>query len=286
MKQKRAIAIHDISCTGRCSLTVALPILSAAGIETSVIPTAVLSTHTGEFSGYTYTDLTDDMPLIARHWASLGLTADAIYTGFLGSYRQIRIVCDIIDIFKGPDTLVFVDPAMADNGRLYKTIDKNFPDGIKTLIRKADIIVPNMTEAMFLLGMPYAEGPYDPAQIDEILLSLSGLGPNRVILTGVYYDEKKLGAASYDASTKKIGYSFSEKVDGFYYGTGDVFASALLGAMMNGIQADEAISIAVHYTAHSIERTKDEGRDVRYGVNFEQGLGEYIKAIENERTRH
>ena len=149
---KRAAAIHDISGFGKCSLTVALPIISAMGIEVSVIPTAVLSTHTGGFTGFTYRDLTGDMRPIAEHWNSLGIKFDAIYSGFLGSVEQIDIVTDFIDDFKEKDTVVLVDPAMADGGKMYTVFDMDFAKQMTRLCAKADIIVPNFTEAAFMLG--------------------------------------------------------------------------------------------------------------------------------------
>jgi pyridoxine kinase len=172
-RQKRIAAIHDISCFGKCSLTVALPIISAADIEVSVIPTAVLSTHTGGFTGYTFRDLTDDMLPIARHWKSLGLEFDAIYTGYLGSFRQLDIVSEIIDMLKTQDTLIVVDPVMADNGRLYASFPDTFPEGMKKLCSKADVVVPNITEASLMLEIPYEEGPYTDEHIEGMLRGLS-----------------------------------------------------------------------------------------------------------------
>ncbi len=172
--QKRIVAIHDISCFGRCSLTVALPIISAFGIETSIIPTAVLSTHTGGFSDFTYRDLTDDILPIVNHWKSLGLNFDAIYTGFLGSFEQIDIIDQVFELLKTPQTLIIVDPVMADNGELYKIFPKDFPKGMKKLCQKADILIPNLTEAALLLDEPYKPGPYTKEYIDVKKLCLQG----------------------------------------------------------------------------------------------------------------
>jgi pyridoxine kinase len=174
-KQKRLAAIHDISCFGKCSLTVALPIISAAGIETSVIPTAVLSTHTGGFKGYTFRDLTADLKPIAEHWSSLGLRFDAVYTGYLGSFEQLNIVSEIISLLKTADTLVIVDPVMADNGKLYASFPLNFPEGMKKLCSLADVIEPNLTEASLLLDLPYNEGPYTKDYIEVCSRVLRGL---------------------------------------------------------------------------------------------------------------
>ncbi len=270
--QKRVAAIHDISCFGRCSLTVALPIISAVGIETSVVPTAVLSTHTGGFSGFTYRDLTDDILPIADHWQSLNLAFDALYTGFLGSFKQIDIIEELFGRFKTKDNVILVDPVMADNGKLYAIFPDDFPQGMRKLCAKADTIVPNLTEASLLLGQPYREGPYEDEYIENILVSLSELGPKQVVLTGVFFDDDRLGAAAYDRRTDEITYALADKIPGYYHGTGDVFASVLLAALLKGNSLAHAAQIAVDFTVGSIKRTQQAMTDVRYGVNFEQGL--------------
>ncbi len=278
-KQKRVLAVHDISCFGKCSLTVALPVLSAAGIETSVIPTAVLSTHTGGFTGYTFRDLTDDIPAIARHWKSLGLTFDAIYTGYLGSFRQLGIVSRLIDEFRGPDTLVCVDPAMADNGRLYPAFGPDFPRGMAGLCAKADLIVPNLTEAAMMLGEPYRGGPYEKSGIEGLLRRLCALGPRRAVVTGVWFRKGSLGCAAFDAEKGRAEYAMARQEAGTYHGTGDIFASALLGALMNGLPLPAAAQVAVDFTAGSIRRTFEAKTDVRFGVNFEAGLPAYARRL-------
>ncbi len=270
--QKRVAAIHDISCFGRCSLTVALPIISAAGIETSVVPTAVLSTHTGGFSGFTYRDLTDDILPIADHWQSLSLAFDALYTGFLGSFKQIDIILELFGRFKTDGNLILVDPVMADNGKLYEIFPDDFPQGMRKLCAKADIIVPNLTEASLLLGEPYREGPYEEEYIENVLVTLAQLGPRQVVLTGVYFDDSRLGAAAYDRDTGEVTYAFADRIPGYYHGTGDVFASVLLAALLNGKNIAQAAAVAVEFTVGSIIRTQEAKSDVRYGVNFEQGL--------------
>ena len=284
--QKRVAAIHDISCFGRCSLTVALPIISAAGIETSVIPTAVLSTHTGGFSGYTFRDLTDDIMPIVKHWKKVGIDFDAIYTGYLGSFEQIDIISDIFDIYKKRGTFIAVDPVMGDHGKLYSLFPDNFPDGMKKLCAKADLIVPNITEALLLLGETYREGPYSKDFIISLLKRLSEIGAKQVVLTGVYLEDGKLGAASYDKGTDKVNIALSEKIDGFYHGTGDVFASALVAALMSGLNLQASTVIAVNFTVGSIKRTKAAGTDVRFGVNFEEGLMELVESIKNSKEQN
>jgi pyridoxine kinase len=271
--QKRVAAIHDISCFGRCSLTVALPIISAAGIETSVVPTAVLSTHTGGIPGYTFRDLTEDILPIVNHWHELGLHFDAIYTGFLGSKEQIELVSTAIDQIKSEDTLIVVDPVMADNGKLYAIFPADFPAGMRTLCSRADVLVPNITEACLLLDRPYEEGPYTKAYIEDLLKALAELGPKKVVLTGVFFDEDNLGAAGYDAATGQIDYFFAPRIEGYYHGTGDVFGSAMVAALLSGTTLARALELAVEFTTASIQRTKDSGADIRFGVNFEAGLG-------------
>ena len=278
-RQKRALAIHDISCLGKCSLTVTLPIISAAGIETSVIPTAVLSTHTGGFEGYTYRDLTDDILPIMRHWESLGIQFDAVYTGYLGSFEQIEIVKDVIGRLKRSGALVIVDPVMADNGVLYKNFREDFPDGMRELCRLADVILPNMTEAALLLGTRYLPGPYSRAFVDDTLRKLSSIGPSRVVLTDVSLDADTLGAACFDAVSGDTDYAVHRRVPGLYHGTGDVFGSAVVASLLTGHSLQAACDIAVEFTAKSIERTRKAGTQARFGVNFEAGLGAFIKAI-------
>lgn len=277
--QKRVAAIHDISGFGKCSLTVALPIISAAGIEVAVIPTAVLSTHTGGFEGYTYRDLTDDMRPMAKHWETLGIEFDAIYSGFLGSFEQIAIVKHFIDTFRKKGSVVLVDPAMADNGTMYPVFDMKFAKEMAGLCAKADIIVPNMTEAAFLLGDEYVEKPYTHEYIDDLLCRLSNMGPSKVVLTGVMFDEGRLGAASFDKDNGELSYAFSDTISGNFHGTGDIFASAMLAAILSDKTLAEAAQIAVNFTCGSIQRTKDAGTDVRFGVNFEMGIADLIKEL-------
>jgi pyridoxine kinase len=276
-KQKRVAAIHDISGFGRCSLTVALPIISAAGIETSVIPTAVLSTHTGGFTGFTYRDLTEDLIAFANHWKSLGLTFDALYSGFLGSFEQIEIVSEIFGMLRTKDTLVAVDPVMADDGHMYSVFKPDFAKGMARLCGMADLIMPNMTEAAFLLGEEYKAGPYKESYIEGLLKGLAGLGPEKVVLTGVWFDERQLGAAAYDSG--KIEYAFSKKIEGMYHGTGDVFGSALIAALVGGFPLKEAAKVAVDFTCACIRRTAEAGTDRRYGVHFERELFSLIKTL-------
>ncbi len=276
---KRVAAIHDISGIGKCSLTAAIPVISAAGIETAVMPTAVLSTHTGNIDGFTYRDLTDDLFPFAAHWKSLGIEFDGIYSGFLGSTEQVDIVCKFIDDFRKENTLVVVDPAMADGGKMYTTFDESFAKEMILLCKKADLIIPNMTEAAFLLGEQYIEPPYSKDYIERIIRKLLELGPSMVVLTGVCFQNDEIGCAVIKKGDKEVFFAFSEKFPGIYYGTGDLFASALVGAYLNGKSISESAEIALEFTCDAIGRTYKAGTDTRLGVNFEQGLGDYIRKI-------
>lgn len=278
MTHKRITAIHDISCFGRCSLTVALPILSSAGIETTVIPTAVLSTHTGGFSNYTFLDLTDNILPVAKHWNDEKIFSSAVYTGYLGSKKQVNLVIDAINLVKSENALIIVDPAMADNGVLYGGFTDDFPSEMLKLCKKADILIPNITEACMLLGREYSEGPYNKEFIEELLNGLYNLTNAKIILTGVWLDHKRIGAACYDNGD--IQYVFSERVDASYHGTGDVFASALVAGVMNDKSLKESAQIAADFTFNAIKTTRILQPDKNYGVCFEKELPKLIKMLE------
>lgn len=275
--QKRVLAIHDISCVGKCSLTVALPIISASGAECSILPTSVLSTHTGGFDGYTFCDLTDEIEPITAHWKSLDLQVDAIYTGYLGSFRQINLMKQIFTDFHRENTLICVDPVMGDNGKLYSLFDEDFAKGMATLCGKADLIMPNLTEASYMTGVKYKDSGYDEAYIQKMVDALHGLGAPKVVLTGVSFEEGKLGAAA--SENGKITYVMNEHIEGYFHGTGDVFGSALVGALVNGKPLTEAVDIAVSYTVACIRRTKADATEARYGVNFEQEIPTLLQLI-------
>lgn len=278
-RQKRVAAIHDISGFGRCSLTVALPILSAAGVECTVMPTAVLSTHTGGFTGFTYRDLTADMLPMAQHWKALGLSFDALYSGFLGSFEQLALVGEIFDLFRTPDNLILVDPVMGDEGKLYSVYSPDMAKGMAELCAKADVIVPNLTEAAFLLGEEYRPGPYTEGYIRQVAERLAKLGPEKVVLTGVSFDDRLLGAASFDGASCSLDFYGRERVEGYFHGTGDVFGSTLLSGLMNGESLTEAARLAVDFTHGCILRTREEGTDRRYGVDFERELPRLIEQL-------
>ena len=274
---KRIMTVQDISCVGKCSLTVALPIISAAGVEAGVLPTAVLSTHTA-FPKFTFCDLTDEIQPISDTLNELAIDFDAIYTGYLGSHKQLSLVGDFIDRFKKEDTFVLIDPVMADHGVLYKGFTEDFARNMATLAGKADLVVPNITEAAFMLGVPYTPD-YDEDYIKGLLRELTGLGCPRAALTGISFEEDKIGVYYYDSTTDEYFSYFNEKLPVAYHGTGDVYASAALGAIMSGMSIPDALSVAVDFTLESMRETeKDENRRF-YGVNFEFALPYYVKRI-------
>lgn len=280
MGLKRVAAIHDISGFGKCSLTVALPIISAAGIETSVIPTAVLSTHTGGFTGFTYRDLTADIMPIADHWKTLDIVFDGIYTGFLGSFEQVHLIERVIEKLKTDQTLVVIDPVMADNGELYAVFPKEFPREMAKLCTKADLLIPNLTEASLLLEESFMkEGTYTQSDIEGLLQRLADFCHGDVVLTGISFEPGKIGAAVYERKNESIDFVFTQKIDGYYHGTGDVFASTVLAGMLNEFTLVQAAQVAVDFTAAAILRTKEAGTDIRFGVNFEQEIPSLLKAL-------
>ena len=278
--QKRALAIHDISCVGRCSLTVALPILSAAGVNTAVVPTALLSTHTGEFTGYTNLDLTDQILPITRHLATLGLHFDALYTGYLGSVTQVSHVLRMIEALTDPKTQIFVDPAFADHGRLYSLMDATMPERMRDLCRRAHTIVPNMTEAAFLLDRPFRDGGYDEAYVLELARALAKLGPTGIVITDVALQPDQTGIAVYDAPSDTFTLRFRPRFPGVFHGTGDVFASFVLSGLLSGFDLMKAANMALELTHRCIRLTLEAGEPLRYGVQFERVLPELMLALQ------
>lgn len=272
---KRILTIQDISCIGKCSLTVALPIISALGVETAILPTAVLSTHT-MFNNFTFHDLTDEIVPITKHWKEENLDFDIIYTGYLGSARQIDLVADLFDEFKTENNLTIVDPVMADNGKLYPGFDEAYATQMTSLCAKADIIIPNITEASYLTGMDYKES-YDENYIKKMLQNLAGLGARISILSGVSFEKDTIGVMGYDRKNDEYFYYKNEKIDASFHGTGDIFASTMAGAIGNDLTWKEAIPIAADYTAKCIKLTLDDKDGRWYGVNFEEGIPYLLK---------
>ena len=275
MSYKKILTIQDISCVGQCSLTVALPILSACKMETCILPSAVLSTHTGGFSGYTFRDLTDDMPEIKKHWQKEGITFDAFYTGYLGSTKQIDYVKDILETMGNNSAIRIVDPAMADNGKLYAGFDQEYVNAMKSLCLCADIVIPNITEACLLSDSEYRDS-YDEAYIESILKKLTDMGMKTIVLTGVSFGKDKTGVMIYENQT--ASYYEHKKISSGCHGTGDIYASAFTGALLNGKSLFESAKIAADYTVKCIENTQgDESH--WYGAKFETALDFLISSI-------
>ena len=268
---KRIITVQDISCVGKCSLTVALPVISAMGIEACVLPTAVLSTHTA-FKGFTFRDLTSDISKITAHWKNEKIHFDAIYTGYLGSLEQIDLMHQLIKDFGGGDTRVIIDPCMGDNGALYSGFTPDFAKAMAGLCSEADVIVPNLTEASYLLGVPYIAQGYIKEYIEDLVKKLADLGARRVVLKGISFNDKKLGIICYDSQTEKINWYFHEKMQQSFHGTGDIFASVLTGALVRGMQLDEACRLAADFVVESIKATLSHKDYNWYGVDFESAL--------------
>ena len=273
---KRILTIQDISCVGKCSLTVALPIISAFGIEASILPTATLSTHTA-FKNFTFHDLTGDITPICRHWQEQNITFDGIYTGYLGSDEQIDLVLDIFRDF-GDGKLKFVDPAMGDNGTLYTGFDIAFARKMAKLCSAADIIVPNLTEACFMLGIPYVQKGYTKSYIEDILKRLTDLGCRCAVITGVDFDDGRLGLYGYDSKSGSFFSDFNEKIPQSFHGTGDIFASVAFSALTNGKSLCDACSVAADFVCDSIKATTSDETPIWYGVHFEKVLasGKYL----------
>ncbi len=273
---KRILTIQDISCVGKCSLTVALPIISSFGIEAAILPTATLSTHTA-FKNFTFHDLTEDIDPICRHWQEQKIGFDGIYTGYLGSKEQIDIVLDIFRDF-GSGKLKFVDPAMGDNGSLYTGFDLSFAREMAKLCAAADIIVPNLTEACFMLGKPYISSGYGKEYIEDILISLTDLGCRCAVLTGVGFSDSELGSYGYDRESGEFFYDHNRKISKSFHGTGDVFASVCFSLLMMGKTLSDACSLAADFVCDSMQATLSDDRPIWYGVHFEKVIssGKYL----------
>ena len=275
---KRIVTIQDVSCFGKCSVTVALPIISAIGVECAIIPTSILSTHTGGFEGFTFRDLSDDIPKIQEHWKKYNLEFDTIYTGYLGSCKQIDYVLDFIKDFKKDNTLLFVDPAMADKGKMYTGFDSSFPSHMARLCSVADIVVPNITEASFLTDTPYTES-YDEKHVRDLLVKLCNLGAKKAIITGVAFEKSTQGAYFYDSEASEFYYYKAENVDKNFHGTGDTFASVLVGAITKGFTVKHGLEIAVNFTVECIKSTLPDIDTHPYGVKFEECIPSLIEKI-------
>lgn len=275
---KRIVTIQDISCLGKCSLTVALPIISAMGVEASIIPTAVLSTHT-QFSSFTFHDLTDEINKIKNHWLNEKFNFDAIYTGYLGSFEQLEIVSNFFDDFKNTNNKIIIDPVMGDNGKLYKGFSVEFAQSMAKLCSKADYILPNLTEASYMLGLDYYTGQHTVSYITDIVDKLLSLGAKNVILTGVSFNKNKLGVFAKKQGSSDYFYYEKDYIPTSYHGTGDIFASTFTGAITLGYSMEDALKIAVDYTVECIKITFNDNSSNTYGVDFERAIPYLISLI-------
>ena len=267
---KRVLTVQDISCLGKCSITIALPVISALGSEAVILPTAVLSTHT-MFKNFTVKDLSDQIEPITDHWLSEGVKFDALYTGYLGTVEQIDQMKDLFHKFSGENTFVFVDPVMADNGKLYPAFNMDYVKKNAELCGEADIIVPNITEAAFMTGMEYRE-KHDEAYIKEMLARLNDLGAKISVLTGVSLEEGKTGVMGYDSTSDEYYLYQTDRIDAAFHGTGDLFSSTCVGEMLKGKTWQEAMRIAAEYTKYTIDVTMKNPDKPWYGVDFEATL--------------
>ena len=271
---KKIVSVQDISCYGQCSLTVAQPVLSAYGFETAILPSAILSTHTGGFTGFTVLDLTDEMPGIVDHWRKEQIRFDAIYTGYIGDTRQFSLIKEMRDLLN-PGGLLICDPAMADYGKLYVALNENIVDGMRELVKESDIIMPNITEASFLLKIPYKENP-GREDIDAMASGLADMGPEVVIITGVSFEEGKIGAVAYNKKDGSMVEYFTTKMEKSYHGTGDIFSSVLIANLLEGKDLRACLEDACEFIVDCIKETMpDESHG--YGVKFEQVLAKRRK---------
>ena len=276
---KRAAVIQDISGFGKCSLTMSLPVLSACGVEACPMPTAVLSTHTSEFTNYTYRDLTEDMPSYIKHWASLGIEFSSIYSGYLGSLKQVQIVSDFVDQFRKENTFVLIDPCMGDGGELYSGIPDEMIQAMLGLCHKADLIVPNMTEAELMLGLPHRTGIVEPEYGEMLATFLMLKGIKRVAVTGIPYGNNKVGVWVCDSIAKTCRNIVTNRVDGVFYGTGDLFACCLLAGIENGKTILEAAEIASKITSLAVHKTSEAGIIPKNGLLFEGCIPDLMNSL-------
>lgn len=272
----RVLAINDVSCVGKCSLTVALPVISACGVTCDVLPTALLSTHTGGFDGYAFHDLTGEIGKITAHWKKLGLRFDFIYSGYLGSVEQIDAVARIRDEFLSADGKFIVDPVMGDSGKLYDRFDGHFVAKMRELCKRADYILPNLTEACFLTDTPYPVGQVaDGSALIEKLLKINPCP----VITGVHEENELSVFYVKDGKSERISSCLYE---GFFVGAGDLFASAFVGCLARQKSLSEAVCLAMHFTTAAIKRSAKEVPDKRFGLNFEKEIFAFLQALNGE----
>ncbi len=276
-KMKRVLTIQDLSCVGKCSLTVALPIISAAGVETSVFPISLLSTHSA-FENYEKTDLSHNLESFEKMWKKNGIDFDAVYVGYIGTENGLAQVENCIMRLKTKKNIIIIDPAVADNGEIYSGISKDYINKLKALCPKADILMPNLTEACILTGEEYKESGYNREYIQNIMKKLSYLGCEKIVVTGVSYDNNEMGIACYNSLNDKYSEFFHKRYKGVYCGAGDCLASAFCGALMNDISFETSLEIAEKFVAKAVKLSKEKDSQW-YGINFEYAIENYIETI-------
>lgn len=272
----KVATIQDLSGYGRCALTVAIPILSAMGVQACPIPTAVLSTHMGGFGKPAYEDLTCFVDSVINHWETLGLEFQCLYSGFLGNTTQINQVIRLFEVFKKENTFTVVDPVMGDHGKLYSLYTNPMIDKMKALVAVADVVTPNLTEAYFLLDKPYKEKVLSQEEIQEMVTQLGAMGPRYSIIKGVMVADGKKANITYDKNTQKMSVLTYDEVPASYPGTGDAFASVLVGGLIKGKNLDESVRGAASFVRRAVEVTYKAGTDVRAGILLEGILGELM----------
>ena len=265
--------MQDISCYGQCSITVALPILSAWGYETAILPSAILSTHTSGFKNFTVHDLSNEIPKIINHWENEHIKFDALYAGYLGEVEHIDLVIQIKNELLNKGAEFILDPVMGDNGKLYPAFNEKYVKAMRRLIKEADIILPNLTEACFLTKTEYKE-EYGEPYIKDIVNKLIDLGAKKIVLTGIAYEKEMTGVVVFDGN--EYHHFIHQKIEKSYHGTGDVYASTFLGAYMGHHDLMKSAITAADFVVDAIKNTLDDPKH-NYSVKFEPLLVDFIK---------
>lgn len=277
---KRLLAINDLSGIGKCSLTVALPVVSATGVECACMPTTVLSTHTAIFKDFTVRDLSDQILPMAEHWKKEGLAFDGICTGYMANAGQAELIEEAISCCRNENTLIIVDPAMADNGHYYAMLGDNIRDAFRKLIAHAHVVTPNVTEAALLTGSPYQSGPQSMEYIRTLLEALVSMGPHTAVITSVYTEDGRIGNVALDARSGQRVSVFRPVAEGRFHGTGDLFTAAFSGLLLRGASLEAAMEIGGALLDESIRQTITRGTPLHWGVAFEGALPAYIRRVE------
>jgi len=277
---KRLLAVNDLSGIGKCSLTVALPVVSATGVECACMPTTVLSTHTAIFRDFTVRDLSDQILPMARHWKKEGLSFDGICTGYMANAGQAELIEEVIRLCRNENTLVIVDPAMADNGHYYAMLGDDVRDAFRKLITHAHVVTPNVTEAALLTGIPYQAGCQSMEYVQTLLRSLVSMGPHTAVITSVCTADGLIGNVALDARTGQLVSTFRPVTEGRFHGTGDLFTAAFAALLLRGATLEAAMEIGGALLDESIRQTVARGTPLHWGVAFEGALPAYIHRVE------